>query len=120
MTRQRFLSVSGLLAAVLLLQWAVGLAGCVASLSARASLPLAICHADSTNAVPSGPTGHELGGDACPVSVQLAATLLPDPPVTVPIPPGAYTASTPLHARAGWTPGRASPAHPARGPPVTS
>lgn len=120
MTRQRFLSVSGLLATVLLLQWAVGLAACVASLSARASLPLAICRADGTTSVPSGPTSHELGGGACPVSVQLAATLLPDPPATVPIPPGAYAAVTPLHARAGWIPGRASPAHPARGTPAIS
>ena len=118
MTRQRP-SVSGLLAVVLLLQWAVGLAGCVASLSAQASLLPIICHADGSTFVPD-PAEHGLDGGVCPVSVQLAATLLPDPPAALPGPLGAYAAAAMPHARAGWVPGRVTPAHSARGPPATS
>lgn len=119
MTRQRLLSVSGLLAVVLLLQWAVGLAGCVASLSARTSLPLVICHADGNTSVPD-PAGRGLDGGVCPVAVQLAATLLPDPPAALPGPLATYAAAVLPHVREGWVPGRITPAHPARGPPAIS
>ena len=118
--RQRLLRGSGLLAAVLLLQWAVGLAGCIASLSAKASPDLIFCHADgTTTSVPSGsPMEHGPDVAACPLCVQLAATMLPDPPDVPPVPPLAHAAATLPRARDGWVPVRATPAHPARGPPT--
>ena len=120
--RQRLLRVSGLLAAVLLLQWAVGLAGCVASLQVRASPDLTICHADgTTTSAPSGaPTEHGLDRAACPLCVQLAATVLPEPPGAVPSSPLIHADAVLPHAWDSWTPARANPAHPARGPPAFS
>ena len=120
--RLRLLRGSGLLAAVLLLQWAVGLAGCLASFPAQASPDLVICHADgTTTSAPSGsPTGHGLDEAACPLCVQLAATMLPDPPLVLPDTPPLPTPAMLPHARDGWVPARATPAHPARGPPALS
>ena len=120
--RQRLLRVSGLLAAVLLLQWAVGLAGCVASLQVRAGPNLAICHADgTTTSAPSGvPTEHGLDRAACPLCLQLTATVLPEPAGVVPNPPLVHAVAVLPHAWDGWTPARTNPAHSARGPPAFS
>lgn len=116
--RQRLLPWSGLLAAVLLLQWAVGLAACMASMPARAALDLMICYADGTAPAPSKPPVSQIGGAGCPICLQLAATLLPEPPVAVPGPPVAYALAALAPEREGWRPARATPAHPARGPPA--
>lgn len=120
--RQRLLRLSGMLAAVLLLQWAVGVAGCLASMVAPDGPDLLICHADG-GAAPRAPytpapytPAKDLAASICPLCVQLSAVVLPGPPGFPPGPPLIHAAAPLPDPLYGIVPARFSPARPARGP----
>lgn len=118
MTRRRLLSVSEVLAAILVLQWTIGLAACVASLSAGVNPGTVLCHAPGGATVPSqAPMDHGPDQAACPICAQLTATVLPAPPAIAirPRPTGAVL--PPFSLWDAWVPATTNAAHPPTGPP---
>lgn len=119
MMRQRLLRLSGLLATVLLLQWAIGVAGCIASMVVPNGPQQLARHAgdEAVPRTPDVPAGHDPAASLCPICVQFSATVLPGPPASPCGPSLIHVAAPVAHGLPGSAPIWSSPAHLATGPP---